>query len=325
MADSEYTVYALNPGTVIRKLVKEGDPVKKNQLLYVINNTVPSAKLDAATVAYNTAKQNVSGNSNVLNDLKIAMRNADIKFSNDSLQYTRLKNLWAQNIGTKSNLDNAEMTYRMSLNQKQSAKEKYYSTLNDLNVTLKNSKSQLAAAQNDLSNYLIRAESNGTVYQTMKEIGEAVKANEPIAMIGKSADRVIRLSVDQQDIDRIKIGQEVLLKTDATGNKIFKAKVIRTFPVMNEADQTFRVDAVFLIGQSQPYIHTSVEANIIIQRKQDCLVIPSLVLLNGDSVKIKDGNHTRTIAVTTGIHTLDEVEIVKGLDEQSQVLIPSQK
>lgn len=325
MADSEYTVYALSPGSVIKKLVKEDDHVKKSQVLYVINNTAPAARLDAADLSYSTARQNLSANSRVLNDLKIDMRNADIKFSNDSLQYSRLKNLWADNIGTKSSLDNAEVQYRTSLNLKQSAKEKYYSTINNLNVSLKNAKSQVATAQNDLNNYTIRAESAGTVYQMMKENGEAVKANEPVAMIGKSADRVIRLAVDQQDIDRIKIGQEVLLKTDASGDKIYKAKVIRTSPVMNEADQTFRVDAGFVTGQSQPYIHTSVEANIIIQRKQKSLVIPSQVLLNGDSVRIKQDGKIKTIAVKTGIHTLDEVEVLSGVDESTDIVVPSQK
>jgi multidrug efflux pump subunit AcrA (membrane-fusion protein) len=51
MADSEYTIYALNPGTVIKKLAKEGDSVKKGQILYTINNTAPAAKVDAANSA----------------------------------------------------------------------------------------------------------------------------------------------------------------------------------------------------------------------------------------------------------------------------------
>jgi multidrug efflux pump subunit AcrA (membrane-fusion protein) len=324
-ADSEYTVYALSPGMVIKKLVKEGDAVSKNQLLYVINNTAPAAKLDAANISYSTARHNLSANSSVLNDLKISRRNAEIKFTNDSLQYTRLKNLWAENIGTKSTLDNAEMQYRMSMNEKLSAREKYYSTVNDLNISLKNARSQVATAQNDLNNYIIRAQSAGTIYQTLKENGESVKANEAIAMIGKSADRVIRLSVDQQDISRIKIGQEVLLKTDIGGDHIYKAKVTRTYPVMNEADQTFRVDAVFADNQVQPYIHTSVEANIIIQRKQQCLVIPSRVLLNGDSIRLSQNGHEKTISVKTGIHTLNEVEILGGIDEKADIIAPSSK
>ena len=325
MADSEYTVFALNPGTVIKKLVKEGDRVKKGQVLYIINNTAPAAKLDAANIAYQNARQNLSANSRILSDLKLSMQNADIKFTNDSLQYMRLKTLWAQNIGTKSALDNAEVQYRTSLNEKRSTREKYYSTVNDLNVSLKNAESQLAGAQNDLSNYIIRAESQGTVYQMMKEKGEAVKANDQLVLLGKSSERIIRLSVDQQDIDRVSVGQEVLLKTDATGDHIFKAKLIRIYPTMNEADQTFRVDAVFTGGDSQPYIHTSVEANIIIQHKDNALVIPNRALIGSDSVKVKRDGKTKNVVIKPGIHTLDETEVLNGLDEQSEVIVPSAK
>ncbi|HVV54404.1 MAG TPA: efflux RND transporter periplasmic adaptor subunit [Mucilaginibacter sp.] len=323
MADSEYTVYALSPGSVIKKLAKDGDKVSKGQVLYEINNTAPTAKFEAANESYENARRNLSGSSGVLNDLRMDMLNANIKFTNDSLQYFRLKNLWEQNIGTKSALDNAKTQYLTSLNQKQAAKDKYNSTVNDLNVSLKDAKSQLASAKNELSNYFIRAESDGTVYQMMKEKGEAVKASEPVALLGKSSDRVIRLAVDQQDINLVKIGQQVLLKTDATGDKIFKAKVIRIFPVMNEADQTFRVDAGFTGDDSQPYIHTSVEANILIQQKPDALVIPTEVVMNGDSVRVKEDGHTKTIAIKTGIHNLDEVEVLSGLTEQSDVIVPS--
>lgn len=325
MADSEYTVYALNPGTVIKKLVKEGDMVKKGEMLYLINSTAQAAKLDAANLSYQTARQNLSPDSRILRDLKLTMQNAAIKFSNDSMQYARLKNLWEQNVGTKSALDNALVLYRTSLNEKRSAGEKYYSTINDLNIALKNAQSQVAAAQNDLNNYIIRAESAGTIYQMLKEKGEAVRANEALALLGKSSDRLIRLAIDQQDIDRVKEGQEVLLKTDATADKIFRAKVIRLYPTMNEADQTFRADAVFTGNDSQPYIHTSVEANIIIQRKQQVLVIPSKVLLSGDSVKVMQGGHVKSIAVKTGIRTLDEAEVLSGLDEASEVVVPTAK
>ncbi|MDO3628062.1 efflux RND transporter periplasmic adaptor subunit [Mucilaginibacter sp. BT774] len=320
MADSEYTVYALSPGTVVKKLVKEGDAVKKGQLLYVINNTAPAAKLDAANITYEKARENVSSRSRILTDLRLAMQNANIKFRNDSLQYFRLKNLWNQNVGTKSTLDNAETQYHISSNEKKSAQEKYYSTVNDLNISLKNAQSSVASARNDLNNFMIRAESNGTVYQMMKEKGEAVKANEAVVLIGKSTDRLIKLSVDQQDINLVQPGQQVLLKTDATGDKIYNAKVVRVYPTMNEADQTFRVDAIFTGQDAQSYIHTSVEANIVIQKKQQALVIPVKSILNGDSVKVKDGGRIKAVSVKIGIHTLDEAEILEGLTEHSEVV-----
>jgi len=320
MADSEYTVYALSPGTIVKKLVKEGDAVKKGQLLYVINNSAPAARLDAANITYEKAQENVSSRSRILSDLKLALQNTNIKFSNDSLQYFRLKSLWTQNVGTKSALDNAETQYRMSLNEKKSAQEKYYSTVNDLNISLKNAQSSVATARYDLNNYMIRSESNGTIYQMMKEKGEAVRANEAVVLIGKSSDRLIRLSVDQQDINLVRPGQQILLKTDATGDKIYNAKVVRVYPTMNEADQTFRVEAAFTGKNIQPYIHTSVEANIVIQKIKQALVIPVKSILNGDSVKVKDGGKIRAVPVKIGIRTLDEAEVLDGLNEHSEVV-----
>ena len=325
MADSEYTVYALNSGTVVKKLFKEGDKVNSGQVLYVINNVATAAKLLASQVAYNTSAQNLRPNSSILNDQRIAMENAAIKFSNDSLQYMRLKNLWAQNIGTKSGLDNALANYQTSLNLKQSTKERYASTQTDLRVSYQNAKSQLANSQNDYSNYFIKALGSGTVYQMLKEAGEAVKANEAVAMLGKSSQRLIKLAVDQQDIDKVRVGQQVLLKTDVDGDKIYRAQVTRIYPVMNDADQTFRIDATFVDGTNQPYIHSTVEANIIIRQKSNALIIPRQALLNGDSLLVKQNGQKKTIAVKTGIHTMDEVEIISGLDDQADIIVPSQK
>ena len=92
---------------------------------------------------------------------------------------------------------------------------------------------------------------------------------------------------------------------------------------MNESDQTFRVDAVFAGQDPQPYIHTSVEANIVIQKIQHALVIPVKSVMNGDSVKVKDGGKISTVPVKIGVRTLDEAEILSGLDERSEVVTAS--
>ena len=325
ISDSEHNIYALSPGSIVRKLIKEGDSVKAGQILYLIKQDVQNAKLDAARTAYESAQANLSEKSSILNDLKIAVETAGTKRSNDSLQYFRLLNLWKENIGTKSALDNAYNTYLISGNQQKSAIEKYHTTQNDLKVTLQNLHSQLSAAQNDLDNYSIKSNRAGTVFQTYKEEGEAVKANDIIALIGKTNQRIIKLAIDQQDIDRVKPGQEILLKIDVSGNTVYTATVQRIYPAMNEADQTFRVDAVFKQQSSQPFIHSSVEANIIIRRKSQALIVPRNAMLTNDSLQIKENGIVKTIAVKTGIKTLNDVEILQGVTEGSEIIIPKIK
>lgn len=325
IAENEYRVFALSNGTVKEKSVKEGDAVTKDQTLYVISNEAPAARLDAARSYFENAQSNASPQSRILNDLKMNVQSAEVKFRNDSLYYFRMKNLLEQNAASKSSVDNAFTGYTISFNQKKSAEEKYYAAISELNVVMHNAKSQLATAQTDLNNYTIRSETAGTVFQLLKEAGEAVHAGEVVALLGETSGRIIRLAVDQQDIDKIKIGQEVLLKTDVGGNAIYHGAVSGIYPVMNELDQTFRVDAVFQDRTQQRFIHSSVEANIIIQKKSNALIIPRNALIADDSVQVKQDGKIKTVYVQTGIHTLDDVEISSGLDESSQVVIPSGK
>ncbi len=325
ISENEYYVFALSNGTVKEKKVKEGDVVSKDQVLYVINNEASSARMNAARSAFENAQSNASERSGILNDLELAIENAQAKFSNDSLNYSRMKKLLRENAASQSMVDNAFTLYTISLNQKRSAEEKYRSAQKDLNVALQNTKGQLATAQNDLGNYFIRANAAGTVFQTLKEAGEAVHAGEVVALLGETNSRIIKLAIDQQDISKMKTGQEVLLRTDVSGGTIYKAEISRIYPVMNEIDQTFRADAVFKDSAQQPFIHSSVEANIVIQQKQNAWIIPRKALLAGDSIHVKQNGELKTIAVKIGIRTLDDVEVLNGLDEATEVILPTQK
>ncbi|MEO8085640.1 MAG: HlyD family efflux transporter periplasmic adaptor subunit [Bacteroidota bacterium] len=323
--ENEYHVYALTNGTVKEKLVEEGDAVLAGAVLYKINNDAPLARLDAAKSLVRHSQENLSDQSRILNDIRLNMESAAAKFTNDSLNYFRLKNLLEQNAASKSSVDNAYTLYSISLNQKKSAAEKYYATQNELGVALKNAKGQAATAQTDADNYTIKSEFDGIVFQLMKEAGEAVRAGEIVALLGEKSRRIIKLSVDQQDIDKIKKGQEVLLRSDVAGNAIFHATIIRIYPVMNEVDQTFRVDAIFKETQEQQFVHSSVEANIIIQEKKNALVIPRAAMVAEDSAQVKVDGKLKNVFVQTGVQTLDDVEILGGLEESSEVIIPGQK
>lgn len=321
ISEDEYKLSALSNGTIIKKLVRDGDTVQKGQLLYMISNEAARERYNAAQKNFKTATTNLSGQSPLLNDLKLSLQNARVKCDNDSLVYHRYKALWAQNIGTRINLDNVFTNYQISLNQRTIAEQKYQAAVNDLELSHSNARSQLSAANKDLQEYYIRSDRYGVVYQTYKEEGETVFANEVVALLGGPGNQVIRLAVDQQDIGKVHTGQQVLLQTDATGNSIFKAKVSCIYPVMNEQDQTFRVDALFEKQDAPAFIHSSVEANIIVQKKNKALVLPRSALAGNDSVWIQQNKQQVKKRIQTGIITLDHVEVSAGLDERTPVLL----
>lgn len=321
VAENEYSLFALSNGKIIKKLVRDGDSVHKGQVLYVISNDAVQARLDAAQQGYNVSVTNLSAHSPLLNDLQLSLQSANIRLQNDSVTYFRWKRLWEKEIGSKSNLDNTLSNYQLSMAQQKIAEQKYRAALNDALLSRSNAGSTLSAARHDLRDYFISSQANGVVYQTFKETGEAVRNNEIVALMGTQGKKLLRLAVDQQDINRIKTGQTVLVQADVTGSTIFRAVVTQIFPVMNEADQTFRVDARFEEAPTDPYIHSSVEANIIIQIKRSALVLPRDALAAKDSVYIRIDRKKKMTAVSTGIVTLDYVEITAGIDESTPVLL----
>lgn len=318
----EYSLASLCTGRIVHKWVRDGDTVHKGQLLYEVSAEDARRRADAAAGTYAITNEDLSITGPRLRDLELALQNARLRLENDSLVYFRWKQLWSENIGTKNNLDNCRMNYEMAQNDWRIAGQQYQAALNELRVTRNNARTQLSVVQKELQEYSIRSDREGIVYQTFKEEGEAVRLNEVVALVGKSGPAELRLAVDQQDIGRIVPGQTVLVQADAAGSQVYTARVTRSYPVMNEVDQTFRVDAKFTDGQAASFIHSSVEANIIIRRKAGCLVLPRTALAAKDSVRIGQQGRWRMVRIETGIATLDDVEVLSGIDEQVAVRPP---
>ena len=126
---------------------------------------------------------------------------------------------------------------------------------------------------------------------------------------------------DQQDIGRVRLNQKVLVQIDQFPDTVFEAKVTFIYPSMNRNDQTFCVEAKFDRRSPYLFIHTPVEANIIVEERQDVLVVPKEALAGKDSLWIKDKKRYRKVFVKTGVSSFDYVEVVAGVNEKNLVIL----
>ena len=323
--ENEHWLSSARSGILLKKYVREGDTIKRGTLLYVIGDETSQKSLDAAVANDNLSAYNLSSNSPIISELRLGVTNATVKLLNDSANFMRWKNLWNHQIGTKNNLDNAYTQYSISENEKKSAEQRFAMKLNELRLAKKAAETQLAEARKRYSDGYIFSDLDGVVYETQKEEGELVSVNEKLLLLGDAADRTIKLFVDQQDIARIKPGQKVLLQADATGSTVFEATVSFIFPSMNKSDQTFEIEAKFDSRLPYAFIHSPVEANIIVEQKNDALVLPRDVLAGKDSIWIQVNKNQRKIAIRTGIMSFDDIEVISGVDENTAVLVDGYK
>jgi HlyD family secretion protein len=322
---NEYKVFALSDGYIVSKSKDGGDEVKRGEEIFKVQNDASASKLGASSSAYDLAKLNAGDNSPVLLDLKNKIRSAEARYKNDSLNYTRYKNMLDAQAVTKGQFDQIALAYEVSGNDLKSANETYRRTKDQLLVESKNAQSIMAASNLDYGNYSIRSVMDGVVYETYKDLGEAVRRTELVAIIGEKGAKILELSVDQQDIDKVKVGQEVVVKMDVSGSKTYKAKVSKIYPNMNQQDQSFKVEAEFADNYEMNFVHISVEANIIIAHKDNALIIPKNVLQANDEVEIKSMGMNTKVKIKKGLENLEFVEVVEGVKGEDEVVIPSLK
>lgn len=317
--DSLYEVHASVNGILESNLVEEGEVVLRDTPLFQIINTNSVITSENARLSLELAQKEFSANTGTLASIKDEIKGATLTLLNDSINYHRQKNLWERKIGSKADFDAKKLKYELSQNTVDLLKDRYQRTEDALHTQLEQARNNFRNSKVKTSDFMVESKINGTVYALYKNPGEIVSPMEPIGLLGSSSVFIIEMLVDEIDIVKVKKGQEVLLTLDAYGDAVFLAFVSRIYPKKDERNQTFRVDAIFDTPPKILYPGLAGEANIVIAKKERALVIPRTYLINDSSVLTEDGE----VPVEIGLCSLDFVEILSGIDENTPIYKPN--
>lgn len=317
---NDYKIYSLADGTILQRPVTEGDSVTVGQLLFTIDNTTQQAQTATARATFAYAEDNYGDGSPILQDLKYQLTSLKIKLSDDSVNFIRQRNLYDSKSTSKFDFDKAKLRYETAQNDVKSARDRYNKTRNQLKLDYENAKNQLNISTTQSGYYDVKSSINGLVYELYKKPGEAVRRFDPLAAIGNKGSFYIQLWVDELDINKIKTGQQVAITMDLHKGKTFKAIVKKIYPVLNEQNQSIRVDAEFIEAPPTLIANALVEANIVITEKDKVLTLPKKYVI-GDSVKVK--GQDKYVHIKKGLENNEDVEVLEGLTLSSEVVIPN--
>ena len=316
--DSMYAVYSAVNGILDRIYIEESDTVKIGDDLFDIVNNVPAVNIENARISMEQARSNYEGSATRLNELQNEIEAAKLKFHDDSTKFDKQQRLWKQGIGTQNDLDNLELAVRLSKNNMLILKNRLIRTKYDLDAQLRTATNNYQNSLNVNEDYTIRSKINGKVYEVIKNPGEQVSGQEPLAYVGSKDDFIIELLVDEVDIGRIELAQKLLVVLDVFGEEVFEATVSSISPKMDDRTQTFLVKGAFIEQPSPLYSGLTGEANIIISKREQVLTIPLNYLINKERVLTEDGE----VTVKTGIQDLEMIEIISGIDTSTVLIKP---
>jgi len=250
-----------------------------------------------------------------LEDVKLEISNLSLKRKNDSLNFTRVKTLTLKDLATTQELEQAELLFQTSKSAHVGAVKRYKRMRKDLETAVKQAQNNMKTSLSRSADLVIESKLEGAVYQVLKERGEYVMMQEPIALIGSNREFKIKLMVDESDISRLKIGQKVVVKLEAYKDKVFEAQVSKIHPRLDSRTQTFEVEGIFTQQPEKLFLGLTGEANIVTGIKKDVLTIPLEYLQEGDYVETDEGR----IKVKVGSRNLSFVEILSGLSKDQKI------
>lgn len=196
-------------------------------------------------------------------------------------------------------------------------------------LSMESANNQLSSAKKSLEDYSVTAPIAGTVITKNAKEGDNINATyaSPLAVIYDLSKVKFQMKVDELDVLKIFVGQEVQVTADAlegaemTGHITNISLEAITTGGVTEYPVTVEMDAV---GDLLPGMNVS--ATIVLEEEKNALCIPVDALMRGNIVYVKneEGQETDKEAIAAGVPAgFHEVTVQAGLSSDSYVQILS--
>jgi HlyD family secretion protein len=291
-------------GEITEMMVKEGDQIKKGELLCRIKPDLYLSAYDRVNASVNTTKANLKTAQAQLDQAKANLQNAETIFN-------RNKKLFEQNTISLQEFETAKAQYE-SAKANVSALE---ASVKASQYTIESSEASLKEANTNLERTYIYSPVDATVSKLSVEKGERV-----VGVSGMSGTEIMRLAnlnemeasveVNENDIIKVHLGDTAIIEVDAYMGKKFKGLVTEIANSSNavgiSVDQvTNFIVKIRLIRESYAYLidnrnpvpfRPGMSASVDIQtrRVNKAIAIPiqAVTIRNKDSLQLKQNKES---------------------------------
>jgi len=276
-------------GRILKIYKKPGDIVKKGDLL---------AELDTTTLKLRLKQANA------------AMEVSNALYKDALLNFSRLKELYAQQAVSKIRLEKTKLGLESALTQKKNAS----ANVDVINHTLKKS--------------YMRAPFKGIITSKNMEEGDIINPN-----MGRSAGVLTLMNIDKVkiildipsfEIDKIEIGQDCKIQLNSDKTHLYNGKVYLKNLAAEYSSKTFKVDIVVDNPDMKIKAGILADVNIEITRKENVLYLPLAALIKNDkifSVVLYNDGRAKNKIIKSGLTNKYNFEITEGLSEGQIVVI----
>ena len=300
-------------GGLIAKLSLDiGDKIKKGAILFTLND------YDLQTEK-SSRKTEIEG-------AKLAVRTQTIHLEKTRLAFDRTQELFRQKLVPQETFDNARIDFELAGNALDIAKNR-----------LETSQTALQTVEDKLTKTIIRAPFDCTILTRPISIGQAVSGSSgfnsgtEVFTIANLEDMIITAHLNQADVTRLKVGQDVAIQIEAVPGLKLTGKVDRLAPQATFKNGVKGFATRILLKNAENVVRPGMTANLSIPliSAGNVLAVPLGAVFSNQGerfawVKKAEGGFERR-PVTLGVADYDYVEVTKGLNEGEEVSLVTPK
>jgi len=206
-------------GEVVELHVKEGDVVKKGQLLCRVRPDVLQSGFDRAVASLNSQKASLASTQQQL-------KQAEANFANVSAKYKRNQELFNKKVLSAAEFDAVKAEFEGSKANLESVRQNVVAS----RFGVEQSDAVVKEAGANLAKTSIFAPVNGVISKLSIELGDRIlgtsqMAGTEIMRISNLSSMEVSVDVNESDINRVSIGDLADIEVDAFQNQKFKGEV----------------------------------------------------------------------------------------------------
>ncbi len=295
-------------GKVYKVNVREGDFVKKGQILAVVDHSDLLAQKEELKAGLAELK---AGKEEALAGKKAAQ--AQFEFA--KITYERVKNLYLDNAVPKQKLDEAKMHYDAAKAQLEQVEAK----LKQLNEKEKQLKAKMKQLQSIEKYAYIRAPFDGYIIKKMIDIGDMSAPGMPAFIIGNKKSQFQSL-IDAKYLKYIKVGDTLKIHIDAL-NEDVNGKIIEKNQNADPHNNSFSIKAT--LDKNLPvglYGFSYIKG-----KKTKKILIPLSAIVRQNNITsvfvVGEDGILRLVPVSLGEVYGDKVEVKGGISVGDKIVV----
>jgi len=327
---------AQTAGLVVAVGAVEGQRVKAGDLLVQIDDAEARTAVAQSEAAVNQAQARVEQLRRVGAIVATeSLRQAQTNLEHAETELARTRQLVATQAVAAVELENAQRAVEIARAQKAAADAQQVAAAPlgaDSRVALTallQAQAQLAGAKVRLGQTRLVALQSGVVLTRSVEPGDVVQPSRTLLIMAADADVQLVFQPDERNLAWIRLGQKARASADAYPQDSFDATVSYVAPSVDP--QRGSVEVRLGVASPPAYLKPDMTVSIDLEvaAKAKALTVASEAvrgIATGDpSVLVVESGRVARKAVRLGIRGEGTVEIVAGIDEASEVIVPDGK